>query len=169
MPGGYACSGVVAGAILAAALNGTGPVYGLQSAPQVGGKMAHVMACGQGASPIGLVVNLSDARTTSALETSGYRPGVGRAIDPGASATVLLSPTKADGTPVSLAALDSVPGVLSAGPVFPQSSDPTLQSCDYRLQDRPQAQRLVSAAEAALAAAGMASRQQMDGNGSLYL
>lgn len=164
-------SGVIGGAILTGPLNATGLVYRLSS-PEVGAKVsdvAHVMPCGQGASPITLAVKLSNAQAASALAASGLRIGASRAIAPGTSTMTLISPRKADGTPVSLAAVQSILGVQSAGAVFPQSADPTLRSCDYKLQDKPRAQRLVSAAETALASAGVASRQQMDGDGAMYL
>lgn len=161
--------GVLGGAIFSSALGASGAVHSLSPALMAAGKTAHLMPCGQGASPIGFVARLSDADSGNALEAAGFRVTTGRSIDPSAPPTAIVGLRKADGTPVDLRDLDSVHGVLGAGAVFPQSSDPALRSCSYRLQDRPQALRLVSAAEAALASSGAASRQQMEGSSAVYL
>jgi hypothetical protein len=90
--------------------------------------------------------------------------------DTGAPAsTVLLSPRRLDGSVIDQAQLQAAAGVANAAPVFPQSADPAIHSCDYRLADRPQAAPFVAAAEAALTAQGLATRQQIEGPGALYL
>jgi hypothetical protein len=85
------------------------------------------------------------------------------------SPVALIGPRTAAGAPVSARTLASMPGVQAASAVFPQSSDPALQSCDNQLSDRPADRALVVAARKAIADAGLIAASRIEAQDTTYL
>jgi|SRR5579884_526546 len=134
------------------------------------GKMlANVAPCTQLHIPLYGVVQMTDQRSAVG-PSSGLAVAAVRMLAPGVNPTILTSATKSDGvTPVSEDALSALPGVERSGMAFAQSEDPALRSCDYKLADRPADQPLIQAAKAALGSNGLATAEQMNSDGAVYL
>ncbi len=73
------------------------------------------------------------------------------------------------GAPVNLERLQKNPAVAAAEYVRAQSTDPSLQSYNYRLEDRPATQRFLIPAEAAMVAGGFVTRAQIDDGSTIFL
>jgi len=131
--------------------------------------MAFPMACGTGESAIYFVAQLSPDGSVSQLQSDGFNVVLLNTVTADALSIVMVNPRKTDGTPVSTAALEAEPGVQAAGGVNPQSSDPKLLSCDYRLSDQPADAPLVGAAQSALADANLATPAEMNGEAAIYM
>jgi hypothetical protein len=81
-----------------------------------------------------------------------------------------MDATKVDRvTQITQSGVAGIPGVRASGIVYAQSSDPALRSCDYKLIDQPQDQPLVAAAKAGFVKTGLATTDELDGEGTMYL
>ena len=138
-----------------------GTFYGKGSTPP--------LQCGTGESAIYFVAQLSPSGSASKLRLDGFDVVALNPTAAGAPPVVIVNPRETDGTAVSTDALTAEPGVQAAGGVNPQSSDPKLLSCDYRLSDRPADAPLVEAAKSALAAANLSTPADMKGAGAIYM
>ncbi|HEV3310150.1 MAG TPA: hypothetical protein VG815_06505, partial [Chloroflexota bacterium] len=125
--------------------------------------------CGTGESAIYFVAQLSPGGLISQLQSDGFNVVALNAVGAGTPSIVMVNPHKTDGTSVTAQALESEPGVQAVGAVNPQSSNPSLLSCDYRLSDRPADAPLVGAAQAALMGANLATTTQMNGEAAIYM
>ena len=138
-----------------------GTFYGKGSTP--------ALQCGTGESAIYFVAQLSPSGSVSKLQSDGFDVVVLNPTAAGAPSIIIVNPRETDGTAVSTEALAAEPDVQAAGSVNPQSSDPNLLTCDYRLSDRPADAPLVGAAKSAFAAANLATPADLNSEDAVYM
>jgi hypothetical protein len=163
-------AGVLLGAGLSAAQGRIASNGTRSAASQTTEKLsANVPSCSQFHIPLYGVVQMAD-RSSTIPSSAGLLVATIHMVNPSATPSLLTNATESDGvTRATVDGLKALPGVQKAGLAFAQSSDPRLRSCDYMLSDRPADQPLVSAATSAIQAGGLATRQQVDSIGAIYL
>lgn len=131
------------------------------------------LPCGEGRSPIYVVASVTP-NDASILTERGI--AVSRSVahyaatrDLQSRITVLLSAHPESGQSVAFSVPRQVVNTATDGPVYPQSSNPSLRSCDIQLSDRPSDAAYVEAAKNALASVGLISAAQATASTDQYL
>lgn len=123
---------------------------------------------------IGMLGRLAPGHSARELQAQGYRVYSAVARTPGQKPTdadriVEIGRQVQSGQPTELAVLRLNPALSAVGPVLAQSLDPTLRSCNYKLDNRPAALRLRGKAETAMIQAGLISRAELASDSTIFL
>ncbi|MGH7750191.1 MAG: hypothetical protein ACREQ5_36300, partial [Candidatus Dormibacteria bacterium] len=125
-------------------------------------------------SPIGIVARMAAGHMPAELAKAGYSVWDAASTKLGAPASAVAGglvslPAYVNGALVDLQRLRHNPAIAAVGYVRAQTSDPSLRSFDYKLSDKPAAQRFLIPAEAAIVAGGFATRAQINAPASIRM
>lgn len=123
---------------------------------------------------IGLLGQVAPGHSARELQAQGYRVYTAIAGTLGQRAgdrdnLVEIGSRLEGGQPAELSVLRLNPTLSAAGAVMAQSLDPALRSCNYRLDNKPAATRLVANAETAIVRARLTTRAEFGKDSTIFM